>query len=122
MGDAPPWATAYESGPQPRLLGRPDVVVETVTHVQDGLGRASRLRHDAFEEGASRLLDPPSVGRADDVHGQAEGAQDQLRPGGLVAGQADAQPHRPELGEAGTGVGVEVLLAERLRLPLPGTP
>ncbi len=96
----------------PASIAGPDVVVDAVADVGDLAGGEAALRDDPLEELRRGLLDPPALGRADQVDVLA---QQLLGLGGCVADGADEEAQRAEPGQAGQRVGIEVVRAPTSR-------
>ena len=86
----------------------PTYRIASAGHPASTISRWKKLRR--------RLLHTPAVRRADHINRQVERAQDLLRLCRLVGREPDEQALIPQRRQARPGIGVQVLLRERLRL------
>jgi hypothetical protein len=104
-----------------RAAGGGDVVVDAVADVQHLVGLGRDDLGDALEEQRVGLARAPVVRGADQVDVAGEQvAQDLPGADGLVSGDAEPEAVGAQGAEAVADVGVEVVLAEVLRLPSLG--
>jgi hypothetical protein len=119
-----PGPAADKRGTHSCLLSWHQIVVAVIPDIHN-LVRAARCGLDnAAEECLAGLGDPP-VGRgSDEVGRQVHRPEDAPCHGGLVSRNADPQAHRPQRGERGPRVRVQVLFpvglsGARFLAPLP---
>ncbi len=106
----PPGTAANKHRAHPRRPSRQYVVIEPITHIQDGLGRNVRLGNQPGEERGIRLGDTPCRRGSHEIRlqpGRCEHLLDALR---LVTGDADDQPHPTYSCDALQRIGIQITL------------
>src|SRR6266704_444813 len=120
--DVAPWPATDEDSPHARQPGGLQVVVEAVPDIGDLAGAAWRGIDDRLKEPRIGLAHAQVVRRSDHVSWQFELAENVTSPRRLITHDAHPDPHVAQRIQARARVRVQVIFAERLRLPGFGAP